>query len=153
MTYRKWFFFTHAFIFNKYYWAPTCARCSSMECRYFGDQNRISLSFHDRYLGWVRKERERTKMSTTKPLASNLQSKWHDLGTDMRRKRGKYGKVEERKARGRERSQKDMGVVGDASHSHCPSHGRHSSRAPTQALRPEGAFLLRREESCRRKRH
>ena len=43
-----------------------------------------SLSFHCRYLLWVRNER--TKMSETKLLASSLQRKWNDTGTDMRTK-------------------------------------------------------------------
>lgn len=76
-----------------------------MECRYVGGQNKVSLSCYEKYLGWERKGRERTKVGKAKSLASNLQTQWNNLGIDRRRKRGRSGKVEERKARDRERSQ------------------------------------------------
>lgn len=43
-------------------------------------------------------------MSKTKPLASSLQNKWNDLGTDRRRKGRKEGEVEERKGKRRDKS-------------------------------------------------
>lgn len=49
-----------------------------MECRYVVEQNKVSWFCYEKYLGWVRKSRERTKMGTVKALASTLQSKWDD---------------------------------------------------------------------------
>lgn len=75
-------------------------------------------------------------MSKTKPLASSLQNKWNDLGTDRRRKGRNEGEVEERKGRGRERSHKDLGVAGDAKH-HCLPNSVTTGRCsglPTQSL-------------------
>ena len=72
-------------------------------------------------MGWVSKRRERTR---AKSLASSLQSEQNDRGTE-RRQKGDCGKIEERKARRRDRSQKALGVVGGANHSHCPTHGHH----------------------------
>lgn len=45
----------------------------------------------------MKQKRERTKMSETKLLASSLQHKWNDTGTDMRTK----GEMRERR-RGRQ---------------------------------------------------
>lgn len=88
-----------------------------------------SLSCCDKYLEWVRKGRERTKMSKTKPLASSLQSKWNDLGTDRRRKGRNCGKVEE-KARSRGISQKGLGVAREAKHNRLPSSDHMVQWAP-----------------------
>lgn len=77
-------------------------------------------------------------MSKTKPLASSLQGKWNDLGTDRRRKGRNGGKVEERKARGRERHQKDLGGAGDAKFHRLPnSVTARCGGLPTQSLWPE----------------
>lgn len=110
------------------------------------------------------RERERTKTNKTKSLASSLQSKWNSLGTDRRKKRTRCGKVEERKARGRERSQKDMGIVWDANNKPLPQpQPAPCSGLPPQGLRPkrEGICSLEGRElqkentliSQRRKRH
>lgn len=65
-------------------------------------------------------------MSETKLLASSLQHKWNDTGTDMRTN----GEMRERR-RGRQEVEtevkKDMDVVGDASHSHHGAVGSHPS--------------------------
>lgn len=45
-------------------------------------------------------------MSKAKFLASSLQSKWKNLGTDRRKERGRCGQVARRTARSRERSGK-----------------------------------------------
>ena len=63
----------------------------------------LCLSTVDIWCGY--KMKERTKMSETKLLASSLQRKWNDTGTDMRAKgemresRGEEGKKKRQKSK------------------------------------------------------